>query len=152
MLSAPWRRPAAAFSGFVIAIFVSLGGYIFSPTAALAAADAARPVIIAAADGRPAHMPTYAGPDGSRVPEGSCAAVLSGRVWVLPCNDPRVAAYHHAITVAAVAAARRRVRRRVLWSILLGTLGVAALGLGTVAAWRWAHRGAPARDPEGPPR
>ena len=98
--------------------------------ATVPAAGSSASVVIHAADGRPARMPTYAGPDGVRVPAGACAAVQGGRVWILPCADPRVVAY----TRATALAARRQRRVRIAWSAGGLLAGLAAAG--AVLWWR----------------
>ncbi len=75
---------------------------------------------------RPRPLPTTRGPFGVRVPSGACAALVQGRVWVLPCEAPQVRAF-------------RRWRR-----------AAAGLALGVGAALllpRRARRGAPVRRP-----
>ncbi len=100
--------------------------------ATVPAAGSSASVVINAADGQPAHMPTYTGPDGVRVPAGACAAVQGGRVWILPCADPRVVAYKRATALAA----RRRRRVRIAWSAAGLLAGAAVAAVGAVLWWR----------------
>ena len=107
---------------------------VIAPPTAMAATAATSPsVVIHAADGHPAHMPTYAGPDGVRVPAGACAAVQGGRVWILPCNDPRVTAYKRASALAA----RQQRRDRLVWR---GGGLLAGLAVVATAAVLWLRR------------
>ena len=107
---------------------------VIAPASAMAATAAAAPsVVVHAADGRPAHMPTYPGPDRVRVPAGACAAVQGGRVWILPCNDPRVTAYRRASALAA----RQQRRDRLVWR---GGGLLAGLAVVATAAVLWLRR------------
>lgn len=114
---------------FARASVLALGVLVSAPPAA-----AATQVVIRATNGAPGGIPTYPGPDGTRIPAGACAAVQGGRVWILPCADPRVAAYQRA---AALAAVRQR-RVRIAWGGgLLAGLAVAAPA--AVLWWRRRH-------------
>lgn len=123
------RLPVAAFAALAIA-----GG--IAPAAAAKSA-AAGPVVIVASHGQPGRMPTYPGPDGSRIPEGACAAVQGRTVLVLPCTDPRATAYR-ATEAQAHARAARRWRLRDVGALLL----LAAL-VGAATEWLQHRRSLP---------
>lgn len=103
------------------------------PTVSAAAPGLGASVVIHASDGRPGHIPTYPGPDGARVPAGACAAVQGGRVWILPCNDPRVTAYRRASALAV----RQQRRDRLVWR---GGGLLAGLAVVATAAVLWLRR------------
>jgi len=104
--------------------WLALGGLaVVAPPVVVGAAPVRPTVVIEAALAPAAHMATYPGPGATRIPTGACAAVVQGRVWVLPCHDPRVVASRQAI---ARGMARRRHRRAEVLAALavaLGTLG-----------------------------
>jgi len=72
-------------------------------------------------------MPTYAGPDGVRVPLGACAAVQGGKVWIVGCGSLQAKAYQAKVKAAAAAIARRVARRH---SLLRWIEGAVALLVG----------------------
>ncbi len=81
--------------------------------------------VVAASSGRPLRQaePTYVW-RGIRVPVGACGAMVHGNAWVLPCTDPRVAAYRRQ-------RAEHRAQHRDEWA----AGAVALVGLGAVGAW-----------------
>lgn len=102
----------------------ALSGLVIAGTAVAASASV---VVIQADQGKPIHLAAYRGPDGALIPVGACAAVLGGRVWVLPCTDPRAVAYRQ---VAAARAAR--VARQTRWLEVIGVLVGATLAASVV--------------------
>ena len=88
-------------------------------------------------------MPTYAGPDGVRVPLGACAVVQGGKVLIVACDSPPAKAYKASVA----AATRRRAQHQALW----GWGGLAALAFGVaggiVALWRKRRAGTGADAP-----
>lgn len=101
-------------------VWLGLGG-----VAAAASDGSAPPVLIQAGQGQPAHMATYRGPGGTPIPIGACGAVIDGRVWVLPCSDPRVVAYQQA-EAARTARATRTQHERMAGAVVILAAGVAS--------------------------
>lgn len=118
--------------GFLVGtvLWLAVGGVAL---AAASQRSVGAAVVVNVSHAEPAHMATYRGPDGSAIPVGACGAVVQGRLWVLPCGDPRVAAYRR--QAAATADRERRMARLSLAGAVLA-LGVLGGGAAEVVSRR----------------
>ena len=97
-------------------------------------------VVVSANQGQPAYLATYRGPAGIPVPVGACAALVDGHLWVLPCTDPRVAAYRHTMAVDAARATRQSHQAEAVAVLVVGAV--------SGAVTEWLHRRRAARAGE----
>ena len=94
-----------------------------APAAATASAAATPRVTVEAGRASAVQLPAHPGPGGVPIPSGACGARIAGRVWVLPCSGPAVAAADR----TALAQVRRRAETRARQRALFGLAGALAL-------------------------
>ena len=128
-----WFPRWVAVFGVILALILLVGGAVAAATTAPGTSSTSVPARLA--------MPTYAGPDGARIPLGSCAVIQGGKVLVVACDSPLAKAYKAHLLAVARQAGRQKALLR--WGGLLAlALGVA----GVIAALRRKRRSGTGAD------